>query len=297
MKQVPTFSAHAPSDACAERHRARRPATAATAAAGGTLLCCAADRAPAHRPPQAVREMQSKLSTPHTRRGRAERGTGEVDILDANHGRAERGTGAVDLADAVGTLFGLRQSTSPPPRSVVKVYIRQQSTSPPPRGGDATVSLSRSHSHSPEAEIGLDARAPSGIADAADARTYRVLPGLSQSDSVDKSLVLKRGRFPLYEHPSKREARIRAVIRGDDDDEDDDDFLCSARRPQRKPEVEKEMRSFDQTELDGAEQMEEDRKRAKQLLMEAHAILKGAHEVARTALHAVQQSVDSVSPG
>jgi hypothetical protein len=57
------------------------------------------------------------------------------------------------------------------------------------------------------------------------------------------------------------------------------------------------MRSFDQTELDGAERMEEDRKRAKQLLMEAHAILKGAHEVANTALHAVQQSVDSVSPG
>jgi hypothetical protein len=123
-----------------------------------------------------------------------------------------------------------------------------------------------------------------------------VLPGLSHSNSVDKSLVLKRGRFPLYEHPSKREARIRAVIRGDDDD-DDDDFLHSARRPQRKPEVEKEMRSFDHTELDGAERMEEDRKRAQQLLMEAHAILKGAHEVARTALHAVQQSVDSVSPG
>jgi hypothetical protein len=250
-----------------------------------------------------------QLSTPHTRRGRAERGTGAVDLLDAEHGRTERGTGEVDRADAVGTLFGLRQSTSPPARGgsppgtwdcggAAPVYIRRQSTSPPPRGGAAvSLSRSRSRSRSPEAEIvGQRACAQSGIADAAVAHTYRVLPGLSHSNSVDKSLVLKRGRFPLYEHPSKREARIRAVIRGDDDD-DDDDFLHSARRPQRKPEVEKEMRSFDHTELDGAERMEEDRKRAQQLLMEAHAILKGAHEVARTALHAVQQSVDSVSPG
>lgn len=241
--------------------------------------------------------MQSKLSTPHTQRGRAERGFGADDLQDAHHGREERGTGAVDLADAVGTLVGLRQSTSPHARGGAPVYIRRQSMSPPPCGGTAPVSLSHSPSRSPEAEIGGQrARAPSGIADAADARTYRVLPGLSQSDSFNKRLVVKRGRFPLYEHPSKREARIRAVIRGDDDD-DDDDFLYSARRPQRKPEVEKEMRSIDQTELDGAELMEEDRKQAKQLLMEAHVILKGAHEVARTALHAVQQSVDSVSPG
>lgn len=195
-----------------------------------------------------------------------------MQSLHSWQGRAESGNVVVD---AVGTLFGRRQSTSTPMR------------------GGAPESLSRSCARSPEdVKLGLP---PSGIEDAADAHTYRVLPGLSHSHSVDKSLILKRARnFSLSQRPSQREARIRAVIR---DDDDDDDFVFSARRPQRKSEFEMQTSpELHEGRTDGrGPEMDEDRKRAKQLLMEAHAILKGAHEVARTALHAVQQSVDSVS--
>jgi len=221
---------------------------------------------------QAVRDMQSKLSTPHTPRG-------------TDTGRAERGGGAAGLADAVGTLFGL-----PPSEHAAPAARRRAPAAAEDHGRRAP----RQGSGSPEA-TGPFSRVPSSIEDAADAHTHRVLPAISHSDSLDDTLVLKRGLLWPHQHSSEREARIRAVIRADDDDDDDDDddhlHLYSARRAQSKPVAEPQM----SPELDAAGRVEEDRRHAKQFLMEARAILEGAREVARTALLTVQQSVDSVS--
>ncbi len=218
---------------------------------------------------QAVRDMQSKLSTPHTPRG-------------TDKHRAEGGGGAAGLADAVGTLFGL------PPSEHAAPGARRRA---PAAAVDHGRRAPRQGSGSPELAAPFS-RVPSSIEHAADAHTHRVLPAISHSDSLDDTPDLNRGLFWPHQHSAAREARIRAVIRTDDDDDDDDnDLNYSARRAQRKPVPEPQM----SPELDAAERVEEDRRRAKQLLMEARAILEGAREVARTALLTVQQSVDSVS--